>query len=68
MNTGSLAAALRIERKVIVFDTLVVVLLALWLLGLLTSNTFGGVIHILVVLAVIVVLVRIIQGRNPLRG
>ena len=68
MDTGNLAAALRIERKVIVFDTLVVVLLALWLLGLLTSNTFGGVIHILVVLAVIVVLVRIIQGRNPLRG
>jgi len=68
VDTGNLAAALRIERKVIVFDTLVVVLLALWLLGLLTSNTFGGVIHILVVLAVIVVLVRIIQGRNPLRG
>ena len=68
MDTGNLAAALRIERKVIVFDTLVVVLLALWLLGLVTSYTAGGLIHILLVIAIVVVLVRVIQGRNPLRG
>ena len=49
-------------------ETLVVVLLALWLLGLLTSYTLGGLIHILLVIAIVVVLVRVIQGRNPLRG
>jgi hypothetical protein len=68
VDTGSLAAALRLERKIIVFEALIVLLLALWVIGLLTSYTFGGVIHILVVIAIIVVFVRIIQGRNPLRG
>jgi hypothetical protein len=42
------------------------VLIALWLLGLLTSHAIGGFIHILLVIAVIVVLVRIIQGRKVL--
>jgi hypothetical protein len=51
-----------------VLETLIVVLLALWLLGLLTSYTLGGLIHILLVIAIVVVLVRVIQGRNPLRG
>lgn len=49
-------------------STLIVILLVLWLLGLGTSYTLGGLIHILLVLAIIAVLVRIIQGRNPLRG
>ena len=48
--------------------TLAVILLVLWLLGLVTSYTLGGFIHILLVIAIVVVLVRIIQGRNPLRG
>jgi len=48
--------------------TIAVVLVILWLLGLVTSNTIGGFIHVLLVIAVIVVLIRIIQGRNPLRG
>ena len=68
MNTSSLAVALRLERKIIMLETLIVVLLALWLLGLVTSYTLGGLIHILLVIAIVVVLVRIIQGRNPLRG
>ncbi|HLZ43354.1 MAG TPA: lmo0937 family membrane protein [Candidatus Sulfotelmatobacter sp.] len=45
--------------------TIAVVLLILWLLGMVSSYTLGGFIHILLVLAVIVVLIRIIQGRNP---
>jgi hypothetical protein len=45
--------------------TLAVILLILWLLGLVTSFTLGGFIHILLVLAIIVVLVRVIQGRRP---
>jgi hypothetical protein len=44
--------------------TLALILLALWLLGMLTSYTMGGIIHILLVIAVVVVLVRIIQGRR----
>ena len=48
--------------------TLIIVLLVLWLLGIATSYTAGGLIHILLVIAIIVVLLRVIQGRNPLRG
>jgi len=46
--------------------TLAVILLILWGLGLVTSYTMGGFIHILVVLAVVAVLVRVIQGRRVL--
>lgn len=42
-----------------------VVLVVLWLLGLLSSYTMGGFIHVLLVIAIVVVLVRIIQGRKP---
>jgi hypothetical protein len=45
--------------------TIAVVLLILWLLGMVSSYTLGGFIHILLVLAVIVILIRVIQGRNP---
>jgi Family of unknown function (DUF5670) len=45
--------------------TIAVVLLILWLLGMVSSYTLGGFIHILLVLAVVVVLIRIIQGRSP---
>ncbi len=44
--------------------TICVVLLVLWLLGVVTSYTLGGFIHILLVLAVIVLLIRVIQGRR----
>jgi hypothetical protein len=44
--------------------TIAVILMVLWLLGLVSSYTMGGFIHILVVIAVITVLVRIIQGRR----
>ena len=47
-------------------STLIIVLLVLWLLGVVTSYTLGGVVHILLVVAIIVVLLRVIQGRNPL--
>ena len=45
--------------------TIAVVLLVLWFLGLVSSYTMGGFIHILLVLAIAVVLIRIIQGRRP---
>jgi hypothetical protein len=46
--------------------TIAVVLLILWLLGLVSSYTMGGFIHILLVVAIILVLIRIIQGRRIL--
>jgi uncharacterized protein DUF5670 len=45
--------------------TIFVILVVLWLLGLVTSYTMGGFIHILLVLAIIVLLIRVIQGRSP---
>ena len=45
--------------------TIAVVMIALWLLGLVTSTTMGGLIHVLLVIAIIMVLVNLIQGRRP---
>jgi hypothetical protein len=47
--------------------TIAVVLLVLWLLGLVTSYTIGGFIHILLVIAVIMILIRLIRGENPIK-
>ena len=49
-------------------STVAVVLLVLWLLGMVSSYTMGGLIHIVLAIAIVVALVRIIQGRNPLAG
>ena len=46
--------------------TIAVILVILWLLGVVTSYTLGGFIHILLVLAIVVVLIRVIQGRRVL--
>jgi hypothetical protein len=46
--------------------TIAVVLLILWLLGLVTSTTIGGFIHILLVIAIVVVLLRVISGRKAI--
>ena len=46
--------------------TILVVLVVLWALGMATSYTLGGFIHILLVLAIAMVLIRIIQGRRPI--
>jgi len=46
--------------------TIAVVLIVLWLLGMVSAYTMGGFIHILLVLAIVMVLVRVIQGRRPI--
>ncbi len=46
--------------------TIAVILLVLWVLGLVSSYTMGGFIHVLLVIAIVVVLIRVIQGRKPL--
>jgi hypothetical protein len=52
------------ERDKIMLWTIAIILVVLWLVGLLTSFTLGGFIHALLVIAVIVVVVRLIQGRK----
>jgi hypothetical protein len=46
--------------------TIAIILVVLWLLGMLSAYTMGGLIHILLVVAIIVILVRVIQGRRPI--
>jgi hypothetical protein len=46
-------------------ETIVVLLVVLWLAGMVSSYTLGGFVHLLLVLAIAVMLVRIIQGRRP---
>jgi hypothetical protein len=48
------------------FETIAVVLILLWLLGMVSSYTMGGLIHVLLVVAVVVILIRLIQGRRVL--
>ena len=45
-------------------STILVILLVLWILGMVTSNTLGGFVHILLIVAIAVVLIRVIQGRR----
>lgn len=47
-------------------ETIAIILIILWLLGLVSSYTMGGLVHILLVVAVVVILVRVLQGRKPL--
>ena len=46
--------------------TILVVLLVLWVLGMVTSSTMGGAIHLLLLVAVAIVVIRLIQGRKPM--
>ena len=46
--------------------TIATLLIVLWILGVVTSYTLGGFIHILLVVAIIMILIRLIQGKNPL--
>jgi hypothetical protein len=46
-------------------ETIAVILLVLWLLGLVSSYTMGGLIHFLLVAAIVIILIRVLQGRTP---
>jgi len=46
--------------------TIVAILLILWLLGLVSGYTMGNLIHVLLVIAIVVILIRVVQGRRPL--
>ncbi len=60
---GNITATL-IQQEVIMLWTIFVILLILWALGLLTGYTMGGIIHALLVIAIIVVVIQVIQGRR----
>jgi hypothetical protein len=53
------------EKGCLMLETIAIVLIILWLLGLVSSYTMGGFIHVLLVIALIVIVIRIIQGRRP---
>lgn len=53
-------------RRNKMLETIAIILVILWLAGLVSSYTMGGLVHILLVLAVVVILIRVIQGRRPL--
>jgi hypothetical protein len=52
------------KRRRKMLETIAVVLIILWLLGFVSSYTMGGFIHILLVLAIVVILIRVVQGRR----
>jgi hypothetical protein len=63
-SAGARLALPELEREAIMLWGLAILFVVLWGLGLMTSYTLGGFVHILLVLAVIVVVVRVIQGRR----
>jgi hypothetical protein len=69
-NSGAMTLAkfpLSTRRENHMLWTIAVVLIVLWVLGLVSSYTMGGFIHLLIVLAIVVVLIRIIQGKKILK-
>ena len=64
--SGMTGANVPYRKESTMLWTLFVILCILWLLGLITSHTMGGFIHILLVIAIVVVLIRVIQGRKPM--
>ena len=62
-----LVSAIEKPTEKIMLWTVAIVLMVLWILGLVTSYTLGGFIHVLLILAIISVAINLIQGRSPLR-
>lgn len=65
-TTGPSLKRLTLTRKLKMLYTIAIILVILWLLGMVTSFAAGGLIHILLVIAVVVVLIRVISGRTVL--
>jgi len=63
---GYVAARRPLNKENEMLEAIAVILLVLWLLGLVSSYTLGGFIHLLLVLAIIVILLRVIQGRRAI--
>jgi len=63
MSSGNLV---RSVRRLVMLYTIAIILIVLWLLGIVSAYTVGGFIHILLVIAIIMLLIRVISGRKPL--
>jgi hypothetical protein len=63
-STGFTLICWPLKRRIIMLGTIAIILIVLWALGLVSSYTMGGFIHILLVLAIVVILVRLVQGRS----
>jgi hypothetical protein len=64
VGSGAGLPASRTERNFIMLYTIATVLVILWLLGMVTSTTMGGLLHALIVIALVIVLLRVISGRS----
>ena len=58
----------RVLTKAFMLQSIAIVLFVLWLLGMVSSTTLGGFVHVLLVAAIVIVLLRVIQGRRALGG
>jgi hypothetical protein len=67
VSSAELARSLHpvVVEDLLMLWTIFVILLVLWALGLVSSYTLGGYIHLLLIIAIVIVLIRIIQGRRP---
>jgi hypothetical protein len=63
MQSSGASPARRVAEML---TTILVILIVMWLLGMVTQTTLGGFLHLLLVIAIAVVLIRIIQGRRPI--
>ena len=61
---GTTLATIRVQPRTPMLETIAIVLLILWLLGLVSSHTMGGFIHVLLVVALIMILIRVIRGNK----
>ena len=62
-----LSGFIRYNKEFKMLWIVALIMIVLWFLGLITSYTLGGFIHVLLLIAIIVILVRLIQGKNPLK-
>lgn len=63
-QSGRLYGHNRYLGEMVMLETIAIILIILWLLGLVSSYTIGGMIHVLLVIAIVVILLRVIQGRR----
>lgn len=64
ISTGMYPSIIDKKRRITMLQTIAIILIVLWLLGLVSSYTMGGFIHVLLVIAVVIILLRLIQGRR----
>ena len=64
-DLGRFLSNFHLKRSIVMLYTIAVVLIILWLLGMVTAYTMGGFIHILLVIAIVIILLRVISGRPP---